>query len=259
MVVNWNSFKRFFGLLIVLMFCATSYSQKGSRFKFGLNVSPSLNWFNIKTTGIDSRGTIANLNYGLSTDFALKGSDRYFFSTGVQLVSNGGRVGYTSVAIDNNIQYSSQVESKIVARYVEIPISLKLRTHELGYSIFAGMFGFGTGFRVNAFEEKRVSYTSANGSLVENTETGNIQEKINPVRFSVIIGGEWERKITKDTYFTFGLTFNSGLSNVFNSNTYTLGPNGNLDWSSVNADGSANGSKLKGASKTVALHVGIYF
>ncbi|MBD79273.1 MAG: hypothetical protein CL840_10160 [Crocinitomicaceae bacterium] len=256
---NTNSFTRFLVILLFLGIGSGTQAQEFNRFKFGLTVSPSVNWFTIKTSGIDSRGSSINMNYGLSTDFALKGSNRYYFSTGVQLLSNGGKIYYTGVEEVNDILYVSQNEADITTRYLEVPIALKLRSNEIGYSVFAGMFGFGTGFRINGFQERNTTYTSSTGTKESIAVRENIQEKINPVRFSMVIGLEWERKITKDTYFTFGFTFNNGLSNVFNTNTHSIDENGNLDWSSTNPDGSPKGTALKGSSKSLAFQFGIYF
>ena len=254
-----NSFKRFLIILILLSSVGFANAQEFNRFKFGITVSPSANWLSIKSQGTGSGGSAVNMNYGLSTDFALKGSDRYYFSTGVTILSNGGKINYTAVEVENEVLFESHNESKITTRYVEIPIALKLRTHEIGYSVFAGKFGFGTGFRINGFEERTTSFYSTNSIYNEKTERRNIQEKIKPVRFAMIVGVEWERKITKDTYFTFGFTFNNGLSNIFNLNTYNLNESGNLDWDSVNGDGRASGPSLKGTSKTIAFQFGIYF
>lgn len=244
----------FIGILV-----ANIFSQEKEQFKFGLAVAPSINWLNVKTDGVTSQGATLNLNYGLITDFAIKGSDKYFISSGIKMLSNGGKLNYTGVVEQNDLFYQASHEVNTTMRYVEIPLGLKLRSNEVGYSIFAGWFGFGTGFRVNAFQERNTTWTDGTSSYSEHIKKESIEDMINPVRFSMMIGFEWERKITKDTYFTFGFTLNNGLSNVFKGNTYQLDESRNLDFSSVNADGSPNGDRLKATNKTVSLHAGIYF
>ncbi|UTW64349.1 PorT family protein [bacterium SCSIO 12741] len=248
--------------LILGMVCLSfsSYAQEApKRFKFGLMVAPTLNWLSSSNDGFESRGFTPNLNYGLFADIAFKGHSRYFFSTGMTLVSNGGRAHYFGVSEVNDEQYESSNEVEVRNRYLEVPLGFKLRSEEIGYSVFSGWFGFGTGFRVRSLQDRETVIFTESGEKRESVTDEDISDQINPVRLSLLLGLEWERKISGDTYFTFGFTLNNGLTNIYNGNSYARGENGQLDWETVNADGSANGPKLKATSSTLALHLGVYF
>ncbi|MGB0404398.1 MAG: porin family protein [Salibacteraceae bacterium] len=252
--------KNFFIGVILLLSTLFSTAQEEHRFKFGLHVGPSVTWLSFKTDDIQRNGTAVKMNFGLFTDFALKGSNRYFFSTGINMITNGGEFSYVGVENDNGLLYQSSNEVDLTTQYIEIPIALKMRSHEIGYSIFAGYFGFGTGFRINAFQDIKSDYTDGSGKnkIIEEKKI-NVESDINPVRFALVAGLEWERKITKETYFTVGMNLNYGLSNIYQTKAYELDANDNIDWSKVDANGNSVGNKLKGTNRGVSLHVGVYF
>lgn len=249
--------------LLLTLFIAVVNSlngQEANKFKFGLFAAPSINWLNVKSNSVDSRGTTLNVNYGLFADFALNGNQRYFVSSGLQVTSLGGRYFYKGAFADNGSVYASNNEVELVTRYIEVPLAIKMRSNEIGYSIIGGYAGIGTGFRVNGYQNRTVTYTGATGEVSKDFNKENVQDDLNPMRFALIFGIELERKITKNTYFTMGATFNNGLSNIFNSKVYELNDGGSTDLKQVDSDGKSTGSEvLKASNKAVALHFGIYF
>ena len=252
--------KNFFIVAILLLSTTLSNAQDEHRFKFGLHVGPSVTWLSFKSSDYNRIGTTVKMNFGLFTDFALKGSDRYFFSTGINMISSGGEYSYIGVENDNGLLYQSSNDVDLTTQYIEVPIALKMRTHEIGYSFFAGYFGFGTGFRINSFQDIETNFTDGTGKnrIIEENKV-NVESDINPVRFALVAGIEWERKITKETFFTVGLNLNYGLSNIYQTKAYELDANDNIDWSKIDAEGNSVGSKLKGTNRGVSLHFGVYF
>jgi hypothetical protein len=194
----------------------------------------------------------------LFADFGLNGNQRYYISTGIQVSSLGGKYEYRSVELVNDNLYSATTSVQSTVRYLEVPLAIKMRTNELGYSIIGGYAGFGTGFRLGAHQERET--TPDNGAIEPITKgKENVDETYHPMRLSFIVGLELERKITKDTYFTFGLSFNNGLTNVFSERSYETDENGNIDYVYVNGEGKPQGEKLKATNKSISLHFGIYF
>jgi hypothetical protein len=250
-----------FFVMFVLFLGLKSLGQEESsrRFKFGLFVAPSLTWTSFKTENIDGRGVVPQINYGLFTDFAIKGSQRYFVSTGLHLNSFGGRYAHSSVESINGTLYQAETEVVSTTRYLEMPLLIKMRSNELGYSILGGYAGFGTGFRLAAHQNRNTSVSQPGVSKQIEQEKENVEDKLNPMRFAFVAGIELERKITKETYFTIGLTFNKGLSNVFSTAAYETDEKGNIDFTKVKANGEANGDRLKARHNSVLLHFGIYF
>lgn len=252
--------KNFF--IVGILLCSTLFAsaQEEHRFKFGLHVGPSVTWLSFKTNDYNRKGTALKMNFGLFTDFAFKGSNRYYFSTGINMISTGGEFSYIGVENDNGLLYQSSNDVDLTTQYIEIPLAIKMRSNEIGYSIFSGYFGFGTGFRINAFQDIKTEFTDGSGTdrVIEEKRL-NSESDINPVRFALMVGLEWERKITKDTYFTVGLNLNYGLSNIYKTNAYEIDSNDNIDWNMVDASGASTGNKLKGTNRGVSLHVGVYF
>ena len=127
-------------MAIAISFSANAQNDGGSKFHFGLKASPSYNWMKTDGTGLESDGGSIGLSYGLMTEFAI--SKNYAFATGLEITYRGGKY-----------KYNSDSSYKQMLQYVEVPIGLKLKTNEIGYIKYYGLFGILPGFLVKAKED----------------------------------------------------------------------------------------------------------
>lgn len=235
------------------------YAQEDPKLKFGLAGGPSFNWVKIKTNDINATKVPVTFNYGFYGDFQLTGNPKYYFSTGILFNNFSFDLDYKAAKSWNGLLVATQEVSQMKLGYLNIPLGVKMRTDEIGYSRFAGWFGLGTGFRINSSEQVTRTWT-VSGVNYDESET---IEKITEARVfkaSVRLGAEWERKITKETYFVLGATFENGLTSLLKGNTYKLDSAGNVDLSGLVDDTSTPlGPEMVVLPRSIVLHLGVYF
>jgi len=277
-------------LLVAVLMAVQGFSQEGSdfkKFKFGFKVDPNVSWMSPKSTDMTSKGVLVRGTFGLVADIMF--SERYAFGTGVSILGSGGQVSYFTEedrASDVGDQkFIVAKNRKYKLKYIEIPLTLKLRTDEIGYITYWGQFGLGLGFATKATVDDITSFRS---QLVEDSETPNsewkdegvdgftidkgeieeegldISDDILPVRASLIIGAGVDYSLSGNTSLMFGITYNNGFTNVFKSKEKGIKPNddGNpsFDLDAV-SDGGRNYDTfdLKSITNSFVVTAGILF
>ncbi|MBW6483167.1 MAG: PorT family protein [Vicingaceae bacterium] len=210
-------------ILFSVIFLNLSAQEDDDRsFRFGLHFSPNISWLNASSDGYEKNGPRIGFAYGLSAEFFL--AKNYLFSTGFSLTSLGGNLSYSGVYNEPNtfIFSPTRVNQSYNLKYVEIPLSLKLRTNEIGYMTYYGNFGFKTG--VNYSAKGDFDYKSKNVS--RNDES--IKSDISFFNMWLIVGIGAEYSISGNTAIMFGLTFNNGFINTLDNKVHQLDAMGML-------------------------------
>ncbi len=201
-----------------LFFITNSYSQN-RKVRFGLQYTNGLSF--MKSDNVDITDTKIGyaFNYGLITEFNF--SKNYALGTGLSVshprvarshspsidaVINDSTSTY---AFDNNLVFGVKEVYKLT--YVEIPLTFKLKTNEIGYFRYFGEFGILNSFRVR-------SRTTLEGSTIENE---SINKKLEPFGLrsnfynaSLKVGGGFEYTFSDKTALLVELSFNNGFVNV---------------------------------------------
>lgn len=229
-------------------------AQDDKKFRFGLQFNPNLSWLKPNTSGYTKEGNNLGFSYGLSTEFFL--SQNYLFSTGVLISSVGGKLNYQGVnIIDDTTLFHTEVKQSYNIKYVEIPLSLKLRTNEIGYMTYYGKFGLSAGIKYKSTSAK--TYVDVTNSPKE--EKINTSDEIFFMNLWLVVGAGAEYNITGSTNVSFGITYHNGLMNALDTKVYELDATTN----DVILDSSGNPTfKDKNASANVnffSLDIGIYF
>ena len=137
-------------------------------------------------------------------------------------------------------------------QWIELPISLKLKTNEIGYNTYFAQFGFSTGFRIRG--RQNTSYLLTTGNL--NEENIDVLKDIAPFRIGLVIGGGLEYNFHGKTALVAGLTFNNGFTNIFNKNYYELNPTGEVN---ITNNKVIDTITQKASSNFISLDIGILF
>jgi opacity protein-like surface antigen len=218
----------FFALAFIV---TTAWSQSSdSNFRFGVKVQPALAWFRVDApdeVNLESDGLPFGFGYGLITDF--KFTERYAFSTGVEIAYRGGKLKYS---YKDTAGTSTTVKNKLSLQFIEIPLTLKLRTNEIGYMTYFFQVGVAPGYAIRTRGDITV-----NDKLIEENE--DISGQINEFNLSMIIGAGAEYNLSGSTSLLFGLTFNNGFLDLLDDKNY-------------------NG-EVKGNSNYLALMLGVLF
>ncbi len=214
-------------LLIVILVFSTSSFFAQSDFQLGLNLSPNFSWFKSQSETVTSDGLKFGFNFGLVGDFNI--SENYSFSTGLIIVNNGGKIEYPFVqeieSGGTKLSVGGKRTDEITLRYIEIPLTLKLKTNEIGYLKYYGQFGLGLGVNYDSEADVEFNYPGNNGAL--SNDDVDYADEINLFRASLIVGLGVEYNLTGSTSLILGATFNNGFTNVLSEDGYSEDQNGN--------------------------------
>jgi hypothetical protein len=200
--------KRTLFVVLAALFAASSSAQDITRLRIGLTASPNFGF--VKVDNGKNNGTTLGFSYGLMTDYEF--AENYVFATGLTVTSiNGsGTVlnyqpyhGGASANLPYDVQFKMQ--------YLEVPLSIKLKTVENNDIKWYGQFGLTTDFRISAKQnvERDNNALATDVSASDNTKF---------FRAGMIIGGGLEYRLSGKTSLLGGLSYNNGLTNMASGN-----------------------------------------
>ncbi len=191
--------------LILLLLVPQVFSQNNPGFRFGLKASPTIAWMRPETRGYVQDGVKVGYTYGFISDISL--GEFYAFSTGLSINTVGGKLNYPE-------QISTTQEVALSRNYgltyLEIPLTIKMHTQEIGYITYFGQFGLGAG--VNLRSKGEDSYTLGGNAIT--IELDDIKSDTRLLRGSLIVGLGVEYSLGGRTSLLGGITFNNGFTNV---------------------------------------------
>ena len=182
-------------------------------FRFGFKVGPNLSWLAPDAEGYESNGISGGFSWGFVSDFAI--TENYFISTGFGMDYLGGKLEYPhSMKFDDDtVSYTGDLSRKYNLRYLEIPLTLKMRTNMFGRIAYYGKIGFGTSFNLKSKSKDEFSYFDNGAKITEDFEE-DIKDDIVFFHESIIFGGGVEYFVDESTSINVGISFKNGLTNV---------------------------------------------
>jgi hypothetical protein len=234
-------------LIAFTIFITQGFAQDFKKFRFGLKGAPNLSWFKADATGLSNKGVKPRFSYGLITEFAL--SDNYSFATGIEVSALGGALNFGDSVFYLTSNAGGITEFYLNERhynfqFVEIPLTLKLKTNEIGYMRYFGQFGVNAGFRTRARAEDQGTYS---GGYEANLPDRDISKDIQLPRLALNVGAGVEYNLVGNTALVVSANYNKGFTNALKKNSNELR--------------SKNGEALaqRALANYVALTVGIIF
>lgn len=198
-------------VVVITLTLLTGYTVIAQNFRFGLTASPVFSWFGVGGNEIENDGLKLGFQYGLLFEPTIGGVDRYVFSTGLMINMVGG---FLTASDSVNTYYST-----IRSHYIEVPLTLKLRTNEVNYMRYYGLIGVTPGINIKA----RYDLEDDNGNLL--IDDDNLREKTitgdqwNLFNLSLTLGMGVEYALTETTILTGGIFFQNGFVNVYENST----------------------------------------
>lgn len=256
-----NTLASILTLALVSTLFINSASAQGV--KMGLSLTPNASW--MVSTDYDHLTGDSQMNFGFEFVSDIMFSDNYAFSTGVHVFNTGGNLSYLVVdGADDD--YLLTVDRDYNLKYVEIPLTFKMRTKEIGYSTIYGRFGLGLGMNIRA-EANEARYRSWNevsnavwtpysvsGSPV--SDVIEVQNDVRLFRSSMIIGGGVERSLGGTSSLVIGVNYNVGFSNSHKDISQIKTDNEGLP---VVVNNLPSTSEMKGHDSFLELCVGLIF
>lgn len=166
-------------------------------FRLGLTAHPTIGWYKPETG--NSNGVNVGFAYGLLADFNI--AENYSVSTGLTVTTINGR---TTELPNGASSLQNIVDLKYMMQYVEVPLTLKLKTDQIGEVRWYGQFGLSNNFKTKA---------KMNMDPVQ-TNPNQFDRGTKFYRAGLIIGAGLEYDIAAKTSVLLGLTFNNGFTNI---------------------------------------------
>ncbi len=258
-------------LVAAIFLCTYIFAQESTsvntasdaKVRLGLSFSPVMSWF--ATSGdagmVEPDGTRLNIAFGLHTDFKIAGNSQYYFSTGLFLLNTGGTIRHDYFVENDDGTYSlSERTSDFRINYVNIPLTIMLRTQEIGYWRYFGRVGFDAGISTKStydYEDVRLS-----DQVQFNQEDEDSSDLTGLFRFGLRVEAGAEFNIGGTTNLFFTAAYNHGLNNVF-TDDYEL-PTGEVNeggrlLTDPNSGEPFTEREVKASTNFVTLSIGAYF
>ncbi len=256
--------------------------------RFGIKITPSLDWYKPDGKILAGNGVAPKIGGGLIIEFRL--AKVASVCTGLQIDMAGGKIHYNNggqtTANANTVSYYySNSDDKILpfnsspgsdtsgsynfykantryqlndrtysVSYITIPLTLKLKTKQIGMMTYFGQIGINSSIRWKAKANDVVSNwnTNANTSFTK----VDITKDIAPIHETLNIGFGTEMNISGSTSLTFGLNYLLGFTNtVKGTSDYLMKQTNNSSGTGYSLDGLPQNLK----SNSVVLTVGVLF
>ena len=156
--------KKVYVTLLALLFgVPTIFAQTDNTVRLGIKFAPNLSWIRSDTKGLESDGTLIGYSFGLMTEFPFGSNGNYRFATGLFLNNIGGKSKqtYTTAADTSGLTSDILNTSKVKLRYIELPVTMKLMTNEIGYMRYYGQLGVDLGANIRAKSDAETITTTS--------------------------------------------------------------------------------------------------
>jgi len=246
------------------------------KFKFGIKGITSLSFNKPDNKLMENDGAGFGLGYGLMAEKRIERNYALLF--GLDVVNYKNKIRYINDVVPqaltdvNGNDSTGYFPGSSVYTYkygvVNLPISLKMSTNQIGYISYYAQFGVEMGVRFRT--DANVDYTWAKTSEAPVVQDLDVQNRTNPLRLGLLLGAGLEWNLTGNTNLLIGLTYHNGFTNIFKG-SYTNDPGEKVDNRTVEFSNSGDlkfdangnilvdGEKQKAFARYVALNVGIYF
>lgn len=191
---------------IILLLLLTPIIASAQSLRFSLLAEPQLSWMTPDKKDISSKGALLGINAGLGIDYFF--AENYAFSTGLSINNTGGRLEYPDTLNfdtgEGMIRVPAGNEITYRLQYINIPLGLKFKTNEIGYTTFTANLG------VTPMINIRSRGTDISGSL----EKDDIAEDIMLFNMNYFFNLGVQYSLGGSTALIGGLGYSSGFADV---------------------------------------------
>ena len=203
--------KRFLLFAFLIALGLTGFSQ--NHFRLSFFGSPSINWMSTNNPDAERGKSILGYDFGLSGDLCFSESERYSLLTGLQITNNGGEISYHSSSdfqfAGKTFRPSSKIKYRV--RYIEIPVSIKLKTDQFERIRYWGQFGLSAMLNIESKGD------SNDGQL----KKADISNEINMFNLAMNVGTGFDYDLGGNNSVTAGLIFQNGLIDITTDNFFS--------------------------------------
>ena len=223
--------------VLAAFLCASSAYSQQKPFVFGFKAGPTMGWMKPDAKDYDSDGMNVGFTWGFIADFFLM--ENYGIATGFDVVFLNGGLKMPASVKNGELTVAASLNRKYKLKYIQIPVTFKMRTREIGKFRIFGQIGLGTSFLIGAKADDEITSDYGGTSTEEDVD---IYDDITFMRESLILGAGVEFNLGGSTNLMAGFTFNNGFMNILKGK--------NTAYPTINNKANAN---------YIAFEVGIVF
>jgi len=195
--------------VLIFFYCLNLMAQEPEtelqKIRLGIKIAPSVIWMKSKSKFVDGDGSKIGFSYGLMLDVNL--SKNYAFGTGIDIAYRGGKL-----KVDGDYTVTNEdIAATYTLQYIQIPITIKMMTNEMGYIRYFGQLGFESGFNISAKGTDVDNYPSSPG------DKESIAGQIAPFNLALLLQLGLEYSIGGKTSLAFSLYYSNGFLDVISS------------------------------------------
>jgi len=199
--------KRLTTILILSFLSFGVWAQNAHNdFRLGLTATPTIGWVKPELGKGDGSGL--GFSYGIMGDFNF--ASNYSFATALTITTiNGKSIEPNALPYhqEANGSESKDYSLKYKMHYLQIPLTIKLKTDKIADLRWYGQFGLSNDFKIGAKQD-----ASVDGKEIANGR--NASDWTRFYRAGLIIGGGAEYDINEKTSIMAGLSFNNGFTKI---------------------------------------------
>lgn len=197
---------------------ANAQDDAGAR--FGIKLAPNMAWLRSDTKGLENDGSQIGFTFGLNTEFPVGSSGNYRFATGIFLNNTGGPyLQDYSYQTPAGPTLTKPLENVVKLQYIQVPLTMKLMTNEIGYMRYYGQVGFDAAVNIRAkadFDAPLISSDNITTGFVK-LEDEDIKSSIQPFRAGLLVGAGVEYNFSGNTTLQAGVIYNNGFTNILDN------------------------------------------
>jgi Outer membrane protein beta-barrel domain len=216
-IVNQTPYKMKTKLTLLILFSAVTIAlnAQNAPFYFGLKAAPSICWMKPDVDNWSGDGAKTGFSWGFIAEKNF--TENHSLTSGFNMLFNGGKLKFPT-EIDG---VSGTMYRNYFLKYIEIPVTLKMRTNDINGIRYFGRIGLGTAFKIGSKTEDK--FTSTTGTTT--TSSKKNYDKVSFVRESLIVGIGGEYELSGGPKLGLELAFNNGFTNILTESGQKATPN----------------------------------
>jgi hypothetical protein len=197
-------------ITLVLLLSLITYAANAQfpPYYFGLKAAPQISWMRPNTDSYTSEGVKIGFAWGFIAEFNF--TENHCIATGFNMQFNGGKLKFPAMQASNGDTLYGDMNRNYSLKYIEVPLTLKMRTNPIKNMRYFGRIGLGTAFKIGS--KKTDDFTPTGGTTISSEKTN--YEDVAFARESLIVGMGAEYEPKGGPKLGVELTFNNGFTNI---------------------------------------------
>ena len=203
------------------------------KFKIGFQLSPAVDFFQPNTEGVDLDAAKAKFGYGMIAEYAF--TNNYALGFGLEHKMSGSALDFGADADARYLSQTDAMEYRLLTRtyrydYINLPITLKLMTNEIGYFTYFGQFGVDVSVLASSRtkderQQLETSVTDTAGVVTETfsaSSTTDFKGRYNQSMFINVklrIGAGFEWNFSGNTSMVVSVSYHNGFIDLMKDPT----------------------------------------